>query len=62
MHIKKRGGLVISDWYFCEGMETNSAGEKKKRNDQISSKTMCTYSKWANEQTLKTELGIQLRC
>ena len=26
MHIKK--GLVISDWYFGERMETNSAGEK----------------------------------
>ena len=30
-------GLVISEWYFGEGMETNSAGEKVKkgRNDEI---------------------------
>ena len=31
MHIEKRGGLVISDWYFGERMETNSAGEKGKK-------------------------------
>ena len=24
MHIEKRGGLVISDWFFGEGMETNA--------------------------------------
>ena len=47
--------LVISDSYFGEGMEPNSAGEKvkKERNDKILSKTMCTHCKWANEQTLK---------
>ena len=29
--------LVISDWYFGEGMETNSTGEKvkKERKDKI---------------------------
>ena len=33
-------GLVISDWYFGEGMDNNSAGEKvkKERNDEISFK------------------------
>ena len=31
-------GLVISDWYFGQGMETNSTGEKvkKERKDEIS--------------------------
>ena len=35
--ILKKRGLVISDWYFGEGMETNSAGEKvkKERKDKI---------------------------
>ena len=36
MHIEKRG-LVISDWYFGERMDTNSVDErvKKERNDKI---------------------------
>ena len=35
-YLEKRG-LVISDWYFGEGMETNSTGEKvkKERKDEI---------------------------
>ena len=35
-YLKKRG-LVISDWYFGKRMETNSLGEKvkKERNDEI---------------------------
>ena len=40
-------------------METNSAFEKvtkKKGKTKFHSKTVCTQSKWANEQTLKTEL------
>ena len=37
MQIEKRGGLVISDWYFDVGMHNTSAGEKvkKERNDKI---------------------------
>ena len=33
----EKRGLVFSDWYFGEGMETNSAGEKEKkeRKDEI---------------------------
>ena len=31
MHIEKKKGLVISDRYFGEGMETNSACEKVKK-------------------------------
>ena len=55
----EKRGLVISDWYFSKGMETNIAGEKvKKGKKKFCSKTMCTHSKWANEQTLKTELHI----
>ena len=48
------------DWYFGERMETNSAGEKvkKERKTKFCSKTECTHSKGANEQTLKTELRI----
>ena len=44
MHIEKRG-LVILDWYFGEGMETNSAGEKgkKERNDDVFSKNPDLY-------------------
>ena len=36
-YLKKRG-LVITDWFFGEGMETNSEGEKakKERNDVLS--------------------------
>ena len=36
MHIDKRR-LVILDWFFGEGMETNRAGEKvkKERKDKI---------------------------
>ena len=30
MHIEKKG-VVILDWYFGEGMGTNSAGEKVKK-------------------------------
>ena len=46
----KKRGLVISDWCFGEGIETNSAGEKvKKGKTKFCSKTMCTHSKWANE-------------
>ena len=39
-------------------MDKNSAGEKvkKERNDEILFQTMCTHSKWANEQTLKRQL------
>ena len=33
---------------------------KKKGMLKFRSKTMCTHSKWANEQTLKTELHITL--
>ena len=38
-------GLVISDWYFGEGMETNSVGEKvkKERNVEIFLKN-CVYT------------------
>ena len=42
-------------------METNSASEKvtkKKEKTKFGSRTVCTHSKWANEQTLKTELRI----
>ena len=53
----KKRGLVISDWYFGERMETKGANEKVKK---YSSKTVCTQSKWANEQTLKTELCIPI--
>ena len=55
MPIKKRG-LVILDWYFGEGMETNSGVEKAKKQKgmtKYSLKTMCTQNKWANEETLK---------
>ena len=43
-HWKKKG-LVILDWYFGEGMETNSEGEKvkKERNDKIFFKN-CMYT------------------
>ena len=27
----KNWGLVIQDWYFVEGMDSNSAGEKDKK-------------------------------
>ena len=52
MHIEKRG-LVISDWYFGEGMVTNGASEKvkKERND------VCTHSFWRLFQLSST--GIQ---
>ena len=45
MHIEKKEGLVISDWYFGEGMETNSVyeKEKKERNDKIFLKN-CVYT------------------
>ena len=47
------------DWYFGEGMETNSAVEKEKKGmTKYSSKTMCSHNKWANAQTLKTVLHI----
>ena len=55
MHIEKRV-LVISNWYFGEGMETNSAGKKVKKKKGMTKdylKTVCTHRKWANEQTLK---------
>ena len=41
-------------------MESNSASEKKKKKGKTKylSKTMCTHSKWAKEQTLKTEFSI----
>ena len=47
MHaFKKRRGLDIQDCYFGEGMESNSNGEKKKREGKTkySSKTMCSHS------------------
>ena len=54
MQIGEKRGLVISDWYFGEGMENDSAGEKvKKGKTKFCSKTVCTHRKWANEQTLK---------
>ena len=34
MHFEKKG-LVISDWYFGERMETNGAGEKVKKREEI---------------------------
>ena len=37
----------------ARGRKGNKEGE-----DKICSKTMCTHSKWANEQTLKTELLV----
>ena len=39
-------------------MDNNSTSEKGKKEGKtkICSKTMCTQSKWANQQTLKTEL------
>ena len=44
MHIEKRG-IVISDWYFGEGMATNGAGKKvkKERNDEIYSFNFHSY-------------------
>ena len=45
--------------YFGEMMENNSTSEKGKKKTKFCSKTMCTHSKWANEQALKTELCIQ---
>ena len=52
MHIEKRG-LVITDWYFGEGMETNSEGEKvkKERDDEIFFKKLCVHT--VNGQTNK---------
>ena len=32
---------------------------KKRGKTKYSSKTMCTHSKWANEQTLKTHLPVK---
>ena len=45
MHIEKKEGLVIPDWYFGERMETNGAVEKvkKERNDEIFFKN-CVYT------------------
>ena len=34
MHIEKKRGLVILDWYFGERMEINSAGEKGKKREE----------------------------
>ena len=53
----------ILEWYFDEGMGTNSAGEKVKKRGmtKFCSKTKCTQSKWANEQTIKTSQRIVLK-
>ena len=46
------GFLVISDWYFDEGMETDSAGEKvKKRGTTKFHPKLCVHTE--NEQTNK---------
>ena len=60
VHLKKIVGLVIWDWYFSGRMETISTKEKgnKKGMSKYCSKTMCTQSKWANKQTLQTELRM----
>ena len=52
MHIEKRG-LVISDRYFGERMETNSAGEKveKRGERQNFVQKLCVYT--VNGQTNK---------
>ena len=41
-----------------ETIITKEKGNKRKGYPKYCSKTMCTHSKWANEQMLKTELGI----
>ena len=35
-------------------------GKKRKECQNNAQKTMCTHSKWANTQTLKTDLHISL--
>ena len=52
MHLEKRKGLVIEDWYFGEGMEFNSTGEKvKKGKTKFCSKISCEHT--VNGQTNK---------
>ena len=53
MHIEKRGGLVISDWFFGEGMETIGAGEKvtKRKEWKNILQKLCVHT--VNEQTNK---------
>ena len=45
MHIEKKRGLVIQDWYFGEGMETNSAIEKvtKRKERQNLVQKLCVH-------------------
>ena len=52
MHIEKKG-LVISDWYFGERIETNGAGEKVKKRKECQNilQKLCVHT--INGQTNK---------
>ena len=48
--------ISVKGWIVTEQVRR----DKKERKETFCSKTMCTHSKWANEQILKTELCIFL--
>ena len=49
-----RTGILVKGWRIIVRVRKI----KKKGKTKFCSKTMCTFSKWANKQTLKTELHI----
>ena len=60
MHLKKEGGWTFRTVISVKGWRVTEPVRKKLKEGKTkySSKMMCIHSKWANDQTLKTELGI----